>query len=299
MRAGFQAAPELEHPGNAAGLSTNLEVIMRSRASLASHPIHPMLVFFPLGLWITSFAFDVIGSLTQNDVLWAGGFYLIIGGCAGAALAAIPGAIDLFSVVPRNSSGRSRGYVHGTLNSLVLLLFIFVAWRRGDPTVQPDTASLLLSLLGVLVILYSGWLGATLVYRNQIGVDHRYAKAGKWKERTLRGWDQPVCNQGELSEGQMMMAIVGDEHVVVGRCPDGYTAFSNHCTHKGGPLSDGALIGCTVQCPWHGSQFDVHTGRVVAGPAEHKIHTYRVDARGGEVYVSPHREWRQDLDKAA
>jgi len=265
---------------------------MRARAAIGSHPIHPMLVFFPLGLWITSFAFDVIATLTQNDVLWAAGFYLIIGGCAGAALAAVPGVIDLFSVVPRNSSGRRRGYIHGGLNSLILLLFIFIAWRRGNPAMQPDTASLLLSLLGVAAVIYTGWLGATLVYRNQIGVDHRYAHAGTWKERRLRGWDQPVCNQSELSEGQMMLATVGDEHEVVGRCPEGYAAFSNHCTHSGGPLADGALVGCTVQCPWHGSQFDVHTGRVVAGPAEHKIHTYDAEIRGGEVYVSPNRKKR-------
>jgi nitrite reductase/ring-hydroxylating ferredoxin subunit len=66
-------------------------------------------------------------------------------------------------------------------------------------------------------------------------------------------------------------------------------AFSDHCTHKGGPLSDGALVGCTVQCPWHGSQFDVRTGRVVAGPAASKIDTYKVEIRSGEVYVSPNR----------
>jgi len=267
---------------------------MRSRAALGSHPIHPMLVFFPLGLWITSFAFDVIGTWTQNDVLWTGGFYLIIGGCVGAALAAIPGVIDLFSVVPRNSSARTRGYLHGGLNTLILLLFVFIAWRRGDSAMQPDTASLLLSLLGVVAVIYTGWLGATLVYRNQIGVNHLYADAGTWKERKLRGWDQPVCNQSELSDGQMMLATVEDVHVAVGRCPDGYSAFSNRCTHKAGPLADGALIGCTVQCPWHGSQFEIHTGRVVAGPAKNKIHTYESEVRKGEVYVSPNRGKRTE-----
>jgi nitrite reductase/ring-hydroxylating ferredoxin subunit len=64
-------------------------------------------------------------------------------------------------------------------------------------------------------------------------------------------------------------------------------AFSDHCTHKGGPLSDGALVGCTVQCPWHGSQFDVHTGRVVAGPAKSKIDVYETEIRGGEIYIMP------------
>lgn len=72
-------------------------------------------------------------------------------------------------------------------------------------------------------------------------------------------------------------------------CGQGYAAFSNHCTHSGDPLLDGALVGCTVQCPWHGSQFDIHSGCVVAGPAEHKIHIYDLEVRDGEVYVSAHK----------
>jgi nitrite reductase/ring-hydroxylating ferredoxin subunit len=72
-------------------------------------------------------------------------------------------------------------------------------------------------------------------------------------------------------------------------------AFSDHCTHKGGPLSDGALIGCTVQCPWHGSQFDIVTGRVIAGPAQKHILTYDVVTRGDDVFVYPKRgEDRKD-----
>jgi len=66
-------------------------------------------------------------------------------------------------------------------------------------------------------------------------------------------------------------------------------AFSDHCTHKGGPLTDGVLIGRTVQCPWHGSQFDTHTGRVIAGPAKNKIDVYNIDIRG-EVYIQSTRK---------
>ncbi len=249
-----------------------------------------MLVLFPLGLWITSFIFDVIAIVNRNELLWAAGFYCIVGGCIGA--------VDLFGVVPQRSSGRRRGYMHAGLNVLVLLLFIYIAWRRGTPANMPNGISLLLSAVGVVAVLISGWWGATLVYRNQIGVDHRYANAGKWKERELKGWDQPVCNQSELSEGQMMLARRGRQAVVVGRCPEGYTAFSHRCTHKGGPLADGVLVGCTVQCPWHGSQFDIHTGRVVAGPAERTIGTYEAEIREDELYVTPNRR-REEKRPAA
>jgi nitrite reductase/ring-hydroxylating ferredoxin subunit/uncharacterized membrane protein len=260
---------------------------MRSRIQIKSHPVHPMLIVFPLGLWITSFVFEIIAMLTDNQLLGGAAFFGIIAGCVGAALAAVPGAIDLFSVVPRNSSGRTRGYLHATLNVCALALFILVAWHWGNPYDAPDGVTIGLSAIGVGIVLLSGWLGATLVYRNQIGVDHRYAGAGQFRERRLRGWDQPVCNQAELGEGQMMLVTVDNEHVVVGRCGTGFAAFSNHCTHRGGPLADGALVACTVQCPWHGSQFDIHTGRVVAGPAKNKIHTFDIEVRDGEVYLSP------------
>jgi nitrite reductase/ring-hydroxylating ferredoxin subunit/uncharacterized membrane protein len=260
---------------------------MLARANIKSHPMHPMLVAFPIGLWITSFVLDLLGTWRDNATLWSAGWICVVAGCIGAAAAAIPGVIDLFSVVPPSSSAKSRGLLHGGLNSLMLLVFIGVAWYRGGPAAQPDKLSLLLSLAGVCGVIISGWLGATLVYRNQIAVDHRYANAGKWRERTLPSWDRPVCNEGELAYGQMMLARVGNERVVVGRCSKGIVAFTDHCTHKGGPLSDGMIAGCAVQCPWHGSQFDVKTGRVIAGPAEEKIKVYDIRIAAGEVWVVP------------
>jgi nitrite reductase/ring-hydroxylating ferredoxin subunit/uncharacterized membrane protein len=262
---------------------------MRSTARLFSHPLHPMLVAFPLGLWIPSFILDVLGRATGNQLYWTAGFITIIGGCIGAVLAAGAGVVDLFYSVPNNSSARSRGYIHGGLNSLVLIIFIFIAARRGSPYTMPDNVCILLSAIAVILLGASGWLGGTLSYRNQIGVDRRYANATQLMERTLSGWDKPVCNQSELTDGQMMLARIGpaQERVALAKCSEGIFAISDHCDHRGGPLSDGAVIGCTVQCPWHGSQFDVRTGRVVAGPAKHKIPTYDVEVRNGEIYVSP------------
>ena len=90
---------------------------------------------------------------------------------------------------------------------------------------------------------------------------------------------QPLANVGEIGLGQMMLAKVGakGERVAIGKCADGIHAVQDRCTHKGGPLSDGALICGTVQCPWHGSQFDAHTGAVKAGPASEPIRTYHVE----------------------
>ena len=83
-----------------------------------------------------------------------------------------------------------------------------------------------------------------------------------------------------LGVNQMKLVHAGDQRIVVARTETRYAAFDDRCTHKGGPLSDGALICGTVQCPWHGSQFDVHTGDVKCGPAEKKIGTYEIDDAG-------------------
>lgn len=272
---------------------------MRSKAAISSHPIHPMLVSFPIALWVMAFIFDLIGISRMNAGLWAAGFYCVIAGCVGAALAAIPGAIDLFTVVPRQSSAKRRGLLHGSLNVIILLLFIYVANRRGSPAVQPDGVTLLVMGTGILLLGISGWLGGTLVYRNQIGVDRRYAGGGQMKQRTLSGWERPVCNQSELSDGQMLVVNVGAQRVVVGRCSAGLFAFSDRCTHRGASLSDGALVDCTVQCPWHGSQFDIKSGRVVAGPASAKIEVHEVEVRGGEVYVKPRGPKEEPLPRQA
>jgi nitrite reductase/ring-hydroxylating ferredoxin subunit/uncharacterized membrane protein len=262
---------------------------MRSRAQINSHPIHPMLIVLPLGLFLGSWIFDLIGKATNNELLWAASYYCAIAGLVGGFCAAIPGLMDWATVVPPHSSGKKRGLLHGGLNTLALAAFIAIAVHRSNPIAEPGAFELGLMTAAIVVLGISGWLGGTLSYRNQIGVDHRYANAGKWKQRELESWERPACNQSELGEGQMMLVRVGRERVVIGKCPEGIAAFSDHCTHKGGSLADGAMVGCTVQCPWHGSQFDVHTGRVVAGPANTKVDVYETEVRAGEVYVRPKR----------
>lgn len=258
-----------------------------------------MLVGFPIAFWIGGFAFYIIGTRGPSQGLWTAGFYCVIAGCITAVLAAIPGILDWLFAVPPKSSAKSRGLLHGGLNTFNLLLFIYCAYRLGSPSTPPDGLTLILMGAGIAVLGIAGWLGGTLVFLNQIGVDRRYASAGKLKTRSISGWNKPVCNQSELGDGQVILVIAGTERIVVGRCPEGIFGFSDRCTHRGGPLSDGALVGCTVQCPWHGSQFDINTGRVVAGPAQEKIKTYPIEVRNGEVYLQPIKPKEVEPQKAA
>ena len=90
----------------------------------------------------------------------------------------------------------------------------------------------------------------------------------------------------ELKLNQMKLVHIGKRRIVVARSENGYVAFDDRCSHKGGSLAGGSMICGTVQCPWHGSQFDVHNGQVKAGPAEEKIATYSVQERGESIYLT-------------
>ncbi|MFN7916493.1 MAG: Rieske 2Fe-2S domain-containing protein [Vicinamibacterales bacterium] len=127
------------------------------------------------------------------------------------------------------------------------------------------------------------------MYRNQIGVDHRYADAGVWQERAL---PEPAADaeidagaSADLATNQMALVHIGDRRIVLARTEDGVAAFDDRCTHKGGPLSDGTLACGVVQCPWHGSQFDVRTGDVRQGPADEGIRVHHVREVDGRIRV--------------
>jgi uncharacterized membrane protein len=132
---------------------------MRSKASIKNHPIHPILVGFPIAMWVGGFVFDLIGTRWPNPGLWAAGFYCVIAGCVCAVLAAVPGLLDLLYAVPPESSAKQRGLIHGGLNSLNLLLFVYVAYRLGSPSRAPDSMTLVLMAIGVVILGVAGWMG--------------------------------------------------------------------------------------------------------------------------------------------
>jgi nitrite reductase/ring-hydroxylating ferredoxin subunit/uncharacterized membrane protein len=262
---------------------------MLSRARLKNHPIHPFLIPFPIAFGTGALVMDLIGRFGHWPTVWATGAYLAVGAVASGAVAAIPGLIDYFSIVPPNSSAKKRGLYHMVVNVTALTLIGLGAAFRDPDTWQGGLGTVLLEAAGMGCMTVGGWLGGTLVYRNQIGVDHRYARAGKWKELHVDGRPGEqvvVATTDELQPDQMKLLHLGDRRIVLARTDTGYAACDDHCTHRGGPLSDGVLVCGTVQCPWHGSQFDVRTGEVKAGPAVQAIRTYAVTEAGGQVMLT-------------
>ena len=146
---------------------------MRTPASIAGHPIHPMLVPIAIGGFILSFAADVICWVTGNPNPWNMlALYTMLGGIAGALAAAVFGLIDLVSL-PAGAIKRTA-LIHMAINLVVVALFAVSAWMRWGVT-QVDTAAMVLSLVGILLLTISGWLGGKLVYELGVAVDEERA----------------------------------------------------------------------------------------------------------------------------
>ncbi len=261
---------------------------MKSRASFKSHPLHPILVSFPVAFFSGTLVFDLLAVLFNRDHLAFVGYFLEIAGIFGAVLAAIPGLIDYAHTVPPNSSAKSRAAKHGMTNTLMLLIFTGAWFYRRQETFEPWLL-IAMESAGFILLMIAGWMGGTLVYRNQIGVDPRYAGAGKWKEafwpEQQPGSEIEIGTTDELKINQMKLLHVGKKRIVLSRSEKGYAAFDDRCTHKGGSLAGGSMICGTVQCPWHGSQFDVHSGQLKAGPGNEPIHCYPVKEEKGKVLL--------------
>lgn len=258
---------------------------MKSKASIKSHPLHPILVSFPIAFFTGTLLFDVLSVLKDNASYRQTGGLLEIAGLIAALVAAVPGLIDYFYTVPPASSGKKRATLHGLINLLLIIIFAVAYLLRHKVSFVVVIG---LEFAGFVLMGISGWLGGTLVYRNQIGVDPRYAGAGKWNEAYLAEQDDliEVAAAGELQNDQMKLLHIDGRRIVLGKTAEGYVAFDDRCTHKGGSLAGGTMICGTVQCPWHGSQFDCKAGKVKSGPAKEAIHTYQTTIKEGKVYLS-------------
>jgi uncharacterized membrane protein len=143
---------------------------MKSRVRVLGHPLHPMLIVFPLGLLATAAIFDIL-HLIDREGPWAFlSFYLIAAGLIGGLVAASVGVLDWLEI-PMGSRAKKIGLMHALANSVVMIVFFFSWLLRRDLPAAPDTIALLLSFIGVGVALLGGWLGGELVYRLSIGVD--------------------------------------------------------------------------------------------------------------------------------
>ena len=143
---------------------------MEAKAKLFGHPIHQMLIVFPLGVLGMSLFFDIAYLITKRSELATTAYWMILGGVISGLIAAVFGLIDWLGI-PSGTRAKRIGLWHGGGNVVVVGLFI-ASWflRRPDPGLPP-VLTIVLSAIAVGIALVTGWLGGELVDRMGIGVD--------------------------------------------------------------------------------------------------------------------------------
>ena len=143
---------------------------MESKTLVFGHPLHPMLIVFPLGLFISAVIFDILYLALDNPIFASVAFWDIAFGVTGGLLAAVFGFRDWLAI-PQGTRAKRIGLVHGLGNFIVVVLFLlslFLRWVSPDYT--PSLLALIFSFTAVVIGAVAGWLGGELVDRLGVGV---------------------------------------------------------------------------------------------------------------------------------
>lgn len=224
------------------------------------HSLHAALSDAAIGALLSVSLLDILGFGAAADALLAVAIAVTIA-------TAVAGLADYADT---DGTARMRATVHNTLMILTLLLYVasFVL-RAGNPSDR--TLPIVLALIAAVTLSIGAWIGGDVVYALGNMVD-RHA----WRFHGESGW-QPL-DVGDIPEGQLVKARAGAEPLVLVRTGDVVLALHDTCAHAGGPLSGGRLAahGTEVECPWHGSRFELATGHRRRGPTTYDQPRYEV-----------------------
>lgn len=143
---------------------------MESHARAFGHPIHPMLIVFPLGLFVISLVFDILYYITGTIGFASAAFWNIIAGVILGLIAAVFGLWD-FLALPGDTRAKHIGLLHGGGNVIVVVLFL-ISWllRLGMADHRPNVAGFVLEIIATGLVFFTAWLGGELVDRLGVGV---------------------------------------------------------------------------------------------------------------------------------
>ncbi|MEV6709661.1 DUF2231 domain-containing protein [Micromonospora wenchangensis] len=144
---------------------------MESRLKVLGHPVHPMLVMFPVALLVTGTVFDIVDTVGGPDFLAEVAYWNITVGLVGGLLAAGAGAFDLLAI-PAGTRAKRVALTHAAANVAVILLFAAVwAVRLNADSRAAGGALIAIEVVGLAILGVSAWLGGELVDRLGVGVD--------------------------------------------------------------------------------------------------------------------------------
>jgi nitrite reductase/ring-hydroxylating ferredoxin subunit/uncharacterized membrane protein len=235
-------------------------------------PLHVILTDIPIGAWTVGLVFDGLDLIAERREFAVAADASLAFGLAGAAAAAVAGIVDWSDVDP---PPRRVGLIHGTLNLTSAALFATSLILRKKKSRKQGR---LLSALGYGVMTLAAHLGGKMVYEYRVGVDRTSGQV--FPEEFAA-----VMPETGLEESKPTRAEYHGTPIVLVRKGERIFALAETCSHFGGPLSQGKLIGNSIVCPYHGSRFALNDGRVINGPAVHPQPCLEARIQNGNVEV--------------
>ncbi len=241
------------------------------------HPLHPVITDVPITAWMLTALFDIIWLISPTHNTWAayGAFVAVIVGLFGALGAIVTGFTDWSDTY---GSERRVGLNHSIFNVSATILYLISFLLRLLAGPGDGVAAAILGFVGLVCVLYAGYLGGEMVFTKGTGVNHT-----AWE--TASEDYEAVLPFEKVAEQKLYRVTASGVPVVLLRQGEQVYAISATCPHAGGPLDEGPLQGDVVECPWHGSRFCIRDGRVLTGPATVNAPRYDVRVRNGQVEV--------------
>jgi uncharacterized membrane protein len=143
---------------------------MAGKLNFFGHPIHPILIVFPLGLLPAAVLCDIVFLVRHNPNWGHMAYWLIAGGVLGGLLAAVFGFADWLAL-DSGTRAKRLGVWHLVVNDIMLILFALSWWLRRPAPDQPTLVAIVLGIIALVFGGLGGWLGGELVYRLSVGVD--------------------------------------------------------------------------------------------------------------------------------
>lgn len=229
------------------------------------HPLHPAITDVPIGAYVVALVLDLSGQrAAATAAIGVGIVFMLL-----AVLAGYADYVDL--------EGKTRrfGTIHSSLMLVALLLYLVsFAMRLGATS---SSAEVWLSVIGFLIVVGSAYVGGELVYNLGTQVDRHAWRGGGTKWTPLDVTDIPP--------DRPVKAKAGAQTLVVVRRALGLDALHDVCAHQGCSLSEGKLVGETIECQCHGSRYRLRDGLVVRGPAVFDQPHYEVREADGKIEV--------------
>ena len=268
------------------------------------HPLHPLLVHLPLGLWLLALILDIV-SFSDASNGWAreGAFWALAIGTGVALVAAVAGYADWLDI-RADQPAQNAAIWHMALMFPATVIFAIdtVLHRIPITGFRVGGVALGLTIAGNLLTMVGGYLGGLMVYGDGIAVGRHRRKTELPRNTILeprRGTTEvglaphvglpaefhPVIPEAALREGETLRAEVEGAVMALVRSNGLVYAVQEFCTHRCGPLSEGRVEANQIRCPWHNSCFDLATGKVTHGPARVDLKTYDVRVHEGIIHV--------------